>query len=277
MFRAILVGLILIISGLAFGQVAEQDTTGKTMGVSVSPSSLHLSIKPGTSATKEITINNATKSEKKFQLGFADYLMDETGGMMPITEDKQKYGLSKWITPSPSYIELKPFEKRKVKLLISIPDTAFFAAWTICTIDEVVERKPLDAKLNKDAYGFGVYNSIGFGIYIFQNPPNVKVNNVEIRNFAVVETDGVKKIHLTVENVGDGIGYSASYVEYANLKTGSSFRGEMKRFSVLPGNKRTLFFDIPANIEKGKYSLVGVVDFGSKEEIKAAEMEYVFE
>ena len=47
-----------------------------------------------------------------------------------------------------------------------------------------------------------------------------------------------------------------------------------KRFTILPQFYRDFYFDLPANLAKGKYSAVGVLDFGSKEEIVVAEVEF---
>ena len=44
-------------------------------------------------------------------------------------------------------------------------------------------------------------------------------------------------------------------------------------FTILPGGSREIKFILPPTMEKGKYNLTGVVDYGSKEEVQAAEME----
>ena len=58
--------ILLLLSGLILSGVSgysqnDKDTLFNDMGVSVSPSSMHLSIKPGSSVSKEIRVKNDTK------------------------------------------------------------------------------------------------------------------------------------------------------------------------------------------------------------------------
>lgn len=246
----------------------------KDLGVAVSPASMHLSIKPGQTIVKEVKVNNDTKDIKKFSVGFNDYDMSVIG--KPQATKDSKYGLSKWISASPTFFEMKPHSTQKIKLTISIPDQeeSNIAAWTIMTIDQSVDRKPLDVKPGENTMAFGIMNTMGFGIWIYQNPPNVKTQNVEIQSFTFENNEGKRNLRMIVKNTGDGIGYSTSYVELTNLSTGKQIRLNEKRFTILPSFTRDFGYDITDDIPKGKYSAIGVIDFGSKELIQAAEVEF---
>lgn len=249
----------------------------KDMGVAVSPASMHLFIKPGTTVVKELKVANDTKDVVKFKIGFNDFQMTEKGKPQAMNPENSKYALSKWIAPSPTYFELQPHAVQKVKLTISIPDEedAYVAAWTIVTVDQVRDRKPLDIKGNEQTLGFGVYTSIGFGVYVYQNPPNVKNQNVEIQKFAIsTDSLGKRSINMHIKNTGDGIGFSSSYVELTNLNTGKQTRLGERKFTVLPQFERDFVYLLPDDLAKGKYSAIGIIDFGSKELIQAAEIEF---
>ena len=41
--------------------------------------------------------------------------------------------------------------------------------------------------------------------------------------------------------------------------------------------KKDFNFDLPADIEKGPYSAMAVLDFGNKEELQTAELEFTVE
>lgn len=266
----------ILLSFVCFAQVASPDSSDDGMGVAVSPASMHLSIKPGKSETKEVSVFNDTKKTKSFNIGFSDFVMG-TNGKPSNSPKTSKYAFSNWITVTPSFFELKSGERRKIKLLISIPDTAFYSAWTILTIDQTYDRPKLDIQASDKTIGFGVFNTMGFGVFLYQNPPNVKVNDVEIQKFFLEITDSTKKLIMDVKNVGDGIGYSAAYIDLTNLATGKITKINPVKFTILPQYIRILQFPLPAELEKGKYSGVGVLDFGSKEEIKAAEIEFKIE
>lgn len=253
------------------------DSAFEDMGVAVSPASMHLSIKPGSSVVKEIKINNVTKLSYNFNVGYCDFEMGRNGKPLSLKAGEGKYGLSKWINVSPSYFTLKPGEEIKLKVVIEIPEQedAYRAAWTIITIDQIVDRPALDAGNKPDRVSFGVIPSFGFGVYVYQNPPNVKINSVVIDKFNYQEKDGKRKIEMAVNNTGDGISYCSSYVELTNTKTGVQNKLQVKKFTILPQYFRDFFYDLPLDLPSGNYTAVGVVDFGSSEEIVAAQAEFV--
>ena len=218
---------------------------------------------------------------KKFKLTFADFEMSKTGSIqhLPIGEGGE-YGLTRWISASPNYVELAPGERKKIAVNINLPDeeAAYKAAWCVLMVDEAKERQAFDPKdLEKDKMVMGVIPTMGFGVYIYQNPPNVKINKVEIVSFTFNYDDKNRYVHLRCRNTGDGIGYCKSYVELSNFNTGKVERLPLRRFNVMPTQERLFEFILPGAIEKGKYSVVGVLDFGSEEELEAAEMEITVE
>jgi len=252
------------------------DSAFKDMGVSVSPSSFHLNITPGKSVVKEIKVKNDTKKTTKFNVGFNDFEMNNLGKPITPTQKDCKYCLSRYISAAPSYFELKPGEEVKIKLNIAIPDSedAYKALWTIVTIDQVTERPPLDLEPHPNRLSMGVIPSIGFGVYVYQNPPNVKINKVNIEKFQYTEKEGKRYFDLKVKNIGDGISYCSSYVSLTNLNTGEQKKVSVKNFTILPQFIRDFKIDLPTNLLPGKYSAVGVVDFGNEEEMIAAQADF---
>ncbi len=279
----ILLIMILFVSGYAQrndsirpNRPSIPDSAFKDMGVSVSPSSMHLNIKPGTTVVKEIKIVNDTRNVNKFKIGFNDFEMNNAGKPVTPSQNECKYCLSKYISVSPSYIELKPGDEVKVKLNIAIPDSdyAYKSLWTIVTIDQVKDRPPLDLENHPNRLSMGVIPSMGFGVYVYQNPPNVKVNKINIDKFVYTEKDGKRFFYLNVKNVGDGISYCTSYVSITNLNTGDQKKMNVKNFTILPQFIREFKIELPADLLPGMYNAVGVVDFGSEEEMIAAQANF---
>lgn len=255
----------------------ENGETESAGGVSISPSSLRFSLKPGSSFSKEVKITNDSKDALKFQIGFSDFIMDTNGKPTGIKPNQSKYTLSKWVSVSPSYFELKAGEVKKLTVTVDIPnsDTANIAAWTIMMIDQIIDRTtPLDPKKPGNTLSMGIQPSFGFGVYIYQNPPNVKLSSVEIQNFKYVDEKGKKDLIMSVKNTGDGIGFCMSYVELTNITTGKQDKLAVRQYTILPGFFRNFQYPLPDKLPKGKYSAVGVMDFGSKTQIETAELEF---
>ena len=268
------------------GQVLS-DSMYKDMGVSISPSTMHLNVKPGESYTRDIRLKNETDQFYEFVVGFQDFEMSTAGkASMSFTPEKDdseelenkgaKYGLSKHIIVTPNAFSLKPGEEIKLKVVVDIPDEEenYVAKWGIITIDQIYERQPLDPGDQPNRLAMGVIPTFGFGVFVYQNPPNVKINQLDIDAFRFEKTEKGNRVVMSVKNVGDGITYCVSYLELMNLKTGIQQKLQNKTFTILPLHHRIFNYEMPAGLLPGKYSAVGVVDYGHKEEIIAAELEF---
>lgn len=249
------------------------------MGVAVSPSTLRFNVKPGNAQTKTVKITNDSKSTKKFDISLEEYVADEFGKPVSAKKGSNKYGLSKWLNITPSYAELKSGEQKIISIQLEVPniDTAAIAGWAILTINEVRDKTPLEgAGDNKTALSLGIFPGIGFGVYIYQNPPNVNNLNVEITGFTYQEKDKKRTILLKCKNIGDGIGFCNQYIDLLNLTTGEQRKIAPVAFTILPGFNREFTIDLPV-LTPGKYSAAGVIDFGSKEYVQTAELEFTIE
>ncbi len=262
--------------------VPKLDTSKKgitDLGVAVAPAMMFYRVKPGETKVEFLTVTNDTYKKNKFKLTFSDFTMNDKGAIQQIPVGKAtEYGLSRWITAAPNYIELNPGEKKKIAITVTLPnvDSAYRSLCALLMLDQVIDKEYIGppSPSNPNQVSMGVIPTYGFGVYIYQNPPNVKINKVEIVNFTFAYDTANKYITLHVKNVGDGMGFCKSYIELTNLTTGKNERIPLRSFTVFPKKERTLDFMIPGKIAKGKYNAMAVLDFGSKEEIEAAEREF---
>ncbi len=251
-----------------------QDIDWEDMGVSIAPSSMHLAVKPGTSQVRDITVKNVTREKYSFRVDFSDFEMTPEGKPGPPDPDHSRYSLSRYIGINPSYFELGPGEEMKVRATISMPDeeTSYTAKWTIITIEQVVERPMLDPGDSPERLSMGVITTFGFGVYVYQNPPNVIINQIDLERMEYVDAPN-RRVIMEVKNSGDGISYCRSYLELTNLNTGEQTRLRERNFTILPQFNREFKFDLQ-NLPSGRYSAIGVIDYGSRDEILAAEVEF---
>ena len=188
-----------------------------------------------------------------------------------------KYSLSKWLNISPTFIEIKPGEKKEVRFTVSVPSDSSGkkSAWNIIMIEQEEPRKTLEpAKKGSGTVALGVIPTFAFGVFVYQNPPNVISNNVEITNFTFIQKDSINIIQIEASNKGDGIAFCTSYVDLTNLDNGKQQRLSVKRFTVVPELIRDFTFVLPKSLEKGKYLAIGVLDYENSEEIQAAKTNF---
>ncbi len=273
--------------GLGQNGTPTTDTVLRTTGVAVSPSRLRMAGEPGETITKRITITNDTEAANSFKLSFQDFNMNGYGKSSFLPAGEGQYSLAKWASISPSFVELKPFEKREVTLTLTLPDNeaARRAAWSILMVEQTAEKRSLDIPdPGSENVAFGVIPTFAFGVFLYQNPPNVLNNSVEFTDFRLdlnLEEQKQKqteqapgKLTFTVENTGDGISYCTAYIELTNLHSGTQERMPVKHFTILPNLIRDFEYFLPPGLGSGKYSAVAVLDFGHEAEIQAAEMEF---
>ena len=247
-------------------------------GVAVSPSHVHLNLKPGEEKDVKITITNSTNKRNSFKISMVDFDMNQAGKSMFLPPDPNRpYSLSRWSSIAPTFIELGPGEKKKVSVKVSIPTTeeGNKAAWTIVMVEQQVPRERLDPSDNGgETVAFGVVPTFAFGVFVYQNPPTVDNNNVEITNFKFEKMDTLNSMNIQAKNAGDGIAYCVSYVDLTNITTGFQKRLLVKRFTIVPGLERVFKFVIPKDLPKGDYVAVGVIDYKNADEIKAAKTKF---
>ena len=259
------------------GQNKTKQDSPKSLGVSVSPSHFHFIQEQGQIKTYDITVKNTTSTAKSFNVNIYDFDMNGKGKSSFLPPGEGKYSLSKWMNISPTFIELEPFKTKKVKVTVSVPsdDNGRKAAWSILMIEQEAPRNNLvNTKKDGNTVAFGIVPTFAFGIFAYQNPPNVLTNNIEFTEFQFLENDAVNKLLLEVQNKGDGIAYCTSYIDLTNLDTGEQQRLRVKNFTIVPDLTRDFIFNLPQTLQKGKYLAVGVLDYESSEEIQAAKLEF---
>ena len=253
---------------------------GMTMfgqSVSIAPSRLYYKTSIGEYKTQEVTITNSSTGKQTFTVGFSDFepqgILGKSQFMKP---GESPNSCSNWLTATPSFFELEPGQSQKVQILLQVPSSpdANKVKWAAMQIKLTKEKSTGDSK-EKDAIGMGVTETFQFVVHIFQSPPTVTFKNAEITDFREIttSTDTVRTIALRVKNTGEAILDCASYIEFTNTQNGKEERQKPLAFTLLPGAIREVKFNVSYALEKGKYSVLGVVDYGSRENVQAAEME----
>jgi P pilus assembly chaperone PapD len=250
-----------------------KDTMPK--GVSVSPSSLRFSIKPGSSQSKKITVINDTDFERTFEVKSQNYGAEDINraAVDSKTTDDFKFGLTKWTYITPTVFKLKPGEKITINVLVDIPmgSENLHAAWSIIVVEEVKDRQPLNVNTNGEAMGLGILPTMGFGIFVYQNPPGLPPSEVLLTNFNI--TDDKKYFILSAKNSSEGIGFCTYYFEIMNMATGKIEKISPSQATILPGVTRQFKVDIPI-LASGSYNAMLVLDYGSREIVETAEIDF---
>ncbi len=242
---------------------------------SVSPSRLYYDVPLGEYKTQSVKVTNNSQQAQAFQISFADFESPGVEGKTKMMKPgESEHSCSQWLSANPSFFELQPGESKDINILMQVPNTAEAnkAKWATMMVKLARERK--DDQSMSEGYGFGINQTFQFVVHVFQQPPTVQLKSGEIHSFKQIESagDSIRQLELQFMNTGEAILDCASYVEMTDLSDGTTRRLDIRAFTVLPDGVRHVVFDLPENVAPGRYSLLGVVDYGSDEEVQAAEI-----
>lgn len=269
----------LIFFGFQFSAAAQllEEDDDYNKGVTVSPSHLQFNVDLGKTKTQKVKVSNFTDAVQKFKVVYQDFDITNDGNSQFLEAGSSDYSLKKHIQISPTFIEVAPNSMAEIDLTVTLPNEpeANAASWGVLMIEQMEEKKVLDpGSASENAVAFGITPTFAFGVWLYQNPPNVENMRVDITNFIFEKKINNNMLFLKVKNKGDGISFCNAYVEITNLTTGEQSQLGGKRYTILPGYRRTFIFDLTENLPKGSYSAVGVLDYNSDDELVAAELEF---
>ncbi|MGV3507941.1 MAG: molecular chaperone [Sphingobacteriaceae bacterium] len=254
---------------LAFSSIAQN--------ISVAPSRFYYKVNPGGVKSQTLKVTNNSKVKESFVVTFGDFAAPGSAGKSVLLKPGESpNSLVKYISANPSYFEIEPGKSQDVQVTLEMPNLpeSNKVKWGTLML-KLDKAKSNATNLGGKDVGMGILETVQFVVHVFQTPPNVTFKQAEIMSLKQLPGDNPSErtISLVTKNTGEAILDCAAYIEYVNLGTGKKERMKPAAFTVLPGGSREMMFALPSTIEKGKYSLTGVVDFGSKDEVQAAELE----
>ncbi len=237
--------IILLLSLQSKGNISsalpetDDDDDKYNKGVTVSPSHMKFNVDMGKMKTKTIKITNYTESKQKFRVKYNDFDISTDGKSSFLEPGTSNYSLSEMISISPTFIELEPGSAKEVSITITVPgggEEVAKAAWGVILIEQAEEKKVLDpGSQGSETIAFGITPIFSFGVWIYQNPPYVVNNHVDITDFIYDSESDQKLLILKVKNQGDGIAFCKAYVELTNLNTGKQKSLGGQNYTLLPG------------------------------------------
>jgi P pilus assembly chaperone PapD len=264
--KIILMSLLSFVASTAFAQ-----------NVSISPSRLYYKTPVGESKVQEVSLTNSSTSSQSFVVSFGDFEPSGVNGKSVVMKaGESENSCSQWLSADPSFFELAAGETKKIKVLMQVPSSpeANKVKWGSMLVKMAKEKMP-KTEGDKDMIGMGITETFQFVIHIFQSPPTVTLKNASIESFSEIttENDSTRIVMMRVNNSGEAILDCVSYLEYTNLGNGTEERQKPIAYTLLPGASREIKFALSNSLTAGKYSVLGVVDYGSRENVQAAETE----
>ena len=123
---------------------------------------------------------------------------------------------------------------------------------------------------NKKGLTSIIHNKMRIGVHIYQTPPSLARKEVQLLRLSKVP-DSVNQYKVVCKNTGDIQLQCRAYLELSSLADGKKTTVDGRVFPVFPGQERMMAFKLPADLPKGKYSVVAAVDAGDDVPLEAAQ------
>lgn len=115
--------VIILVGSVVLTHVFSQQTT---KGLSITPYNVELTISPGNSVTKTVTLTNLTDKSVAITVDKRNFTANGEEGAIALTntDSNANYSLLSWTTISPSTVTLAPGAKQDFQITITVPKAA---------------------------------------------------------------------------------------------------------------------------------------------------------
>lgn len=248
-FGALMLSLILsLFVSLPASAFTVEQVKGVTVvgDFAVGPGKTEMTIKPGETSIKNITVLNRMGQQMKFNLKVEDFTSskDPRNTVQFLGDEKGPYSLKDFITLDTSEIVLQQGDRANIPVKISIPADAQpgglygMVAVTYSTTDPLVEQQLKEAEAKS---GVGITARVA-NLFFIRVPGPVK----EEGNLSDLYTDkkiyggGPVTISWMYENSGNVYVNPFGYIEIKNLYGQVVHQEEIAPYFVMPGSLRLM-------------------------------------
>jgi len=237
----------------------------------VSPVLMSFNADPGEIQKKQISLINHSSRPQKYTLKVSDYVLDKDGNKKAVALGTSKRSCADWLTINPSFIELNPNQTANLDILMTVPKDGFSAKWCMIHVEVSKEQTPFEAD---KSLATGVLIVPRIVVLVKQTPRSNNNYKATIGNLKEVTKQGDKQrnFEVIVSNVGDNIIDANVSLALANMQTTKEEKFSPVKVTVYPDGTRIVKLSIPNTMEKGKYALAAILDYGHRQPLGGTQM-----
>ncbi len=243
-----------------------------TQNISINPTILNYNINnPGKTETQSINIRNNSELTQAMEIYFGDWIREEDGKHSYYPAGTKPYSCSNWLKLNTNFVELAPGEEKEIIVSMTSPDNAEEfeeMKWSMLFIQSADVRKNL--KEVKKGINTQINEIVRLGIHIYQIPSHLSLASAKVVDLQP-KSDNPEIYNLQIQNDGQLMLKTNSFLELTNINTGEEFKSQVEECPIFPLGKRIVSLHLPENLPKGKYSMLGILDYGDPNSLEAVE------
>jgi P pilus assembly chaperone PapD len=257
--------------------------SGAHAGIVVNLGKVVVDLGPDGRATRELEVANTDNRIADVTVFVADWKQDGNGAVEAIdpSTNKAPDSATGWITVNPQKFVLKRGEKKIVTVSLATPKEPMgLKEYRSMVFAETTDERPAETTAPGRELRIRTISRIGTKIFV-NNPAAAVKLDCAVTKVAEETRDGKRGLEIQTANNGNvHIQSDNSNVVFRDDAGKSVASFPVPSFSVLPGQKRTVFFELPeqgkSKLEKGKkYSALAVLDYGGSD-LVAGELEFTY-
>lgn len=226
---------------------------------------------PGSVQTQTINITNNSDKKQTIESYFGDWNRKEDGGHEYFEGSTQPFSCAGWAQMNTNLLEIAPGESTQLILTLKAPeDPAELEKMKWCMLflqGSSIKEAPEASETQMETR---INEIIRFGIHVYQTPAKMNLISAVAQDLNQNE-ENPEFFFLDLENNGQVMVKTKSYLELTNINTGAEFRGEIAECPIFPLGKRKVSLQLPAELPAGKYSLLAIMDYGDPNSLEAIE------
>lgn len=238
----------------------------------VSPGTLSFTTNPGSSQTQQISLRNKGNTEQSYVFNLSDWLTDESGEVKYFSPGTTPRSCTDWITVSPALVTLQPNESATINVTMLVPNDNPSTKWAMLFIQSAVEQtgpKAVDKEI-----ALGVQLALRIAVTIYQSPASNTLYKGSIEGLTEkINDDNTRKYSSQVFNLGDKVLNCKVYFTVSNLETAEEFTSTPLEFSLLPETNKKVEYTLDKPLDKGRYSVAAILDYGYGSELEGVQLE----
>jgi P pilus assembly chaperone PapD len=246
--------------------------TMRAQELEVTPGTMMFNVNPGSSQTQQVYVRNKGNKPQNFVFNLADWLVDESGETKYFAQGTTARSCADWITVSPALVTLQPNESANINVTMLVPNDESSTRWAVLFVQSAEETTGAQA-IDKEVQ-MGLQVAARIAIPIYQSPSSNKLFKGVIEGLEEkIDGVGLRNYRTQVINTGDKLLNCKVYFTFSNLQTAEEFISEPFNFMLLPESSKTISYMLEKELEKGKYAVSAVLDYGYNEELDGVQIE----
>lgn len=238
--------------------------------ISIQPSVLDFRVGPSAQQTQSVRITNLSDKKLAFQAYLADWLRDSTGSHQYFRPDTLSRSCASWVQLDRNFIEVEPGGSSELLVRMNPPadpskvNEMKWAMLFVQGADEKNTEDPSSKQLQTQ-----VKEILRVGVHIYETPPALHKKTVSLYSFAPTAEKNVYEVAM--KNTGDLMLQCKAQIELTDPANGNTYRTEKIEFPIFPGGTRKAKIPLPADLPKGKYSALAIIDLGEDAPLEGVE------